>query len=135
MAKPRIFISSTYYDLRQVRSDLDTFIENLGYDTVRNEEGDIPYGKDDALEEYCYKEIKSIDILISIIGGRYGSESKRNSASISQMELKTALKENKQVYIFIEKNVLSEYETFLINKDNELMKYRYVDDSRIYQFI
>lgn len=135
MAKPRIFISSTFYDLRQVRSDLDTFIENLGYDPVRNEEGDIPYGKDEALEEYCYKEIKAVDILVSIIGGRFGSESKRNNSSISQIELKTALKENKQVYIFIEKNVLSEYETYLINKDNASMKYRYVDDVRIYQFI
>jgi len=135
MAKPRIFISSTFYDLRQIRSDLDTFIENLGYDPVRNEEGDIPYGKDEALEEYCYKEIKAVDILISIIGGRFGSESKRNNSSISQIELKTALKENKQVYIFIEKNVLSEYETYLINKDNATMKYRYVDDNRIYQFI
>ncbi|MBK7359192.1 MAG: DUF4062 domain-containing protein [Saprospiraceae bacterium] len=135
MAKPRIFISSTFYDLRQVRSDLDTFIENLGYDPVRNEEGDIPYGKDEALEEYCYKEIKAVDILVSIVGGRFGSESKRNNSSISQLELKTALKENKQVYIFIEKNVLSEYETYLINKDNAAMKYRYVDDTRIYQFI
>lgn len=135
MARPRIFISSTFYDLRQVRSDLDTFIENLGYDPVRNEEGDIPYGKDEALEEYCYKEIKAVDILVSIIGGRFGSESKRNSSSISQIELKTAIKENKQVYIFIEKNVLSEYETYLINKDNSSMKYKYVDDVRIYQFI
>ena len=135
MAKPRIFISSTFYDLRQVRSDLDTFIDNLGYDPVRNEEGDIPYGKNEALEEYCYKEIKAVDILVSIIGGRFGSESKRNNSSISQIELKTALKENKQVYIFIEKNVLSEYETYLINKDNTSMNYRYVDDIRIYQFI
>lgn len=135
MAKPRIFISSTFYDLKQVRTDLDTFIENLGYDPVRNEEGDIPYGKDDALEEYCYKEIKAIDILVSIVGGRFGSESKKNNSSISQIELKTALKENKQVYIFIEKNVLSEYETYLINKESGSMKYRYVDDVRIYQFI
>lgn len=29
MAKPRIFISSTFYDLRQVRSDLDNFIESV----------------------------------------------------------------------------------------------------------
>lgn len=36
MAKPRIFISSTFYDLRQVRSDLDTFIENIGYEPLRN---------------------------------------------------------------------------------------------------
>lgn len=135
MAKPRIFISSTFYDLKQIRSDIDSFIESLGYEPIRNEDGDIPYGKDEALEEYCYKEIKSVDILISIIGGRFGTESVKNSSSISQVELKTALKEKKQVYIFIEKNVLSEYETFLINKDTENMKYKYVDDKRIYNFI
>jgi hypothetical protein len=134
MARPRIFISSTFYDLKQVRSDLDNFIESLGYEPVRNEEGDIPYGKEDALEEYCYKEIKSVDILISIIGGRFGSESQQTNYSISQSELKTALKENKQIYIFIEKNVLAEYETYLINKDID-MQYKYVDDKRIYQFI
>jgi len=134
MAKPRIFISSTFYDLKQIRSDMNMFLDGLGYDTIRNEEGDIPYGKDEALEEYCYKEIKSIDILVSIIGGRFGSESKRNTSSISQLELKTALKEGKQVYVFIDKNVLSEYETYLLNKEYE-MKYRYVDDLRIYKFI
>lgn len=134
MAKPRIFISSTFYDLRQVRADLNMFIDSLGYDSVRNEEGNIPYGKDEALEEYCYKEIKSIDILVSIIGGRFGTESKRNTSSISQLELKTALKEGKQVYTFIDKNVLSEYETFLLNKESK-MKYKYVDDIRIYKFI
>lgn len=134
MAKPRIFLSSTFYDLKQVRTDIDLFIETLGYEAVRNEEGDIPYGRDEALEEYCYKEIKSVDILVSIIGGRFGSESKRNNSSISQIELKTAIKENKQVYIFIDKNVLSEYETYFLNRDIE-MAYRYVDDKRIYLFI
>ena len=136
MAKPRIFISSTFYDLKQVRSDLDNFIEGLGYEPVRNEEGDIPYGREDALEDYCYKEIKSVDILISIIGGRFGSESVRSyNYSISQLELKTALKENKQIYIFIEKNVLSEYETYFLNKEAKDVKYNYVDDKRVYQFI
>lgn len=135
MAKPRIFISSTFYDLRQVRADLDFFIEQMGYEPVRNEEGDIPYGKDEALEEYCYKEIKNIDILVCIIGGRFGTESKTNSkSSITQLELKAALSEGKQVYTFIESNVLSEYETYLINKEGET-KYRYVDDKRVYEFI
>lgn len=134
MAKPRIFLSSTFYDLRQVRTDIDIFFENLGYELIRNEEGDIPYGKEEALEEYCYKEIKSIDILISVIGGRFGSETRGGHSSISQLELKAALKENKQVYIFIDKNVLSEYETYLLNKDHG-MKFRYVDDVRIYHFI
>ena len=73
MAKPRVFISSTFYDLRQIRVELDKFIESLGYEPIRNEEGDIPYGKDEALQEYCYKEILNVDILVSIIGSRYGS--------------------------------------------------------------
>ncbi len=32
MAKPRVFISSTYYDLRHIRNDLDGFIKELGYE-------------------------------------------------------------------------------------------------------
>ena len=46
MARPRVFISSTFYDLKQIRADLDNFIRSLGYDVVRNEEGAIPYEKD-----------------------------------------------------------------------------------------
>lgn len=139
MAKPRIFISSTFYDLRQIRIELDKFIESMGYDPVRNEEGDIPYGKDDELQMYCYKEIDNIDILISVIGGRYGSpsviEEKEKEYSVSQRELKTAYKQNKQIFIFIEKNVYTEYETYVLNKDNSEIVYRYIDNINIYKFI
>ena len=135
MAKPRVFISSTYYDLKQTREDIASFLINLGYEPVRNEEGNIPYGKDEKLTEYCYKEIRNVDILVAIIGGRFGSLSEKDSPwSVSNEELRTALKNEKQVYIFIEKNVESEYGTYLENKDREI-KYRYVDDVRIYQFI
>jgi hypothetical protein len=135
MAKPRIFISSTFFDLRQVRADLDRFVKELGYDTVRNETGGIPYGKDQKLEDYCYKEISEIDILVGIVGGRFGSEAERGNYSITQVEIKTAIEQNKQVYVFIEKNVLAEYQTYLINKDNETTKYRFVEDKKIYKFI
>lgn len=135
MAKPRIFVSSTFFDLRQVRSDLDRFIKELGYESVLNELGSIPYGKDDKLEEYCYKEINNIDILVSIVGGRYGTESQHNTLSISQMEFKTALELNKQVYVFIEKNVYAEYQTYLLNKKNKETKYRFADNIKIYEFI
>jgi hypothetical protein len=37
MAKPRIFVSSTFYDLRQIRSDLERFIKEIGYEPVLNE--------------------------------------------------------------------------------------------------
>lgn len=138
MAKPRIFISSTFYDLRQIRVELDKFIESLGYEPVRNEEGDIPYGKEESLQSYCYKEIENVDILISIIGSRYGSSAateKSQEYSVSQMELKTALSENKHVFVFIDKNVATEYETYTLNKGNPNVNYKYVDNPNIYKFI
>lgn len=139
MAKPRVFISSTFYDLRQIRVELDKFIEGLGYEPVRNEEGDIPYGKDEALQAYCYKEIANIDVLVLIIGSRYGSagiiKEKEQEYSVSQLELKTALKEDKQVFVFIDKNVFTEYETYILNKNNENVIYKYVDNVNIYKFI
>ena len=139
MAKPRVFISSTFYDLKQIRIELDKFIESLGYEPVRNEVGDIPYGKDDNLQTYCYREVGNVDIFISILGGKYGSkavaEGQTREYSVSQMELKTALKEDKQVFVFIEKDVLTEYETYLANKENDNVRYRYVDNKNIYKFI
>jgi hypothetical protein len=37
MAKPRVFISSTFYDLRHVRADLERFIKDMGYEPVLSE--------------------------------------------------------------------------------------------------
>jgi hypothetical protein len=98
MAKPRIFLSSTFYDLKYVRNDLEKFIKELGYDPVMSERGHIPYGKIDELEKYCYREISTCDIMVNIIGGKFGTKSSNNPYSISQMELKTAHELNKQIY-------------------------------------
>lgn len=136
MAVPRVFICSTFYDLRHVREDLERFIKELGYEPVRSETGAIPYGKDAPPEEYAYREVELCDIVVSIIGGRFGSQSQGDQgSSVSQKELRRALELGIQVFIFIEKSVLAEYHTYLLNKDNEEIKYRFVDDVRIYKFI
>lgn len=140
MAKPRIFISSTYFDLRNIRSDLERYIKERNYDPILNEKGHIAYSSVKRLEEYCYKEIENCDIVISIIGGRFGSTAHETDGySISQKELKTAFDKGKQVYIFIEKAVLHEYRTYEKNKeDKELLKrikFSAVDNIKIYEFL
>jgi len=134
MARPRVFISSTFYDLKHVRADIERFVSELGYDAVANERGHIPYGSQEALEEYCYKEVGMTDIVVSIIGGRFGSSSSQGG-SISQVELKTAVKLSKQIYIFIDSDVHSELRTYKFNKDNEGVKYAHVDNVKIFEFI
>jgi hypothetical protein len=135
MAKPRIFLSSTFYDLKYIRNDLEGFIREIGYEPVLHERGHVPYGRSEALEEYCYKEISNCDILLHIIGGRFGSESNEQGSSISQVELRTAHKQNKQIYIFVEKGVYTEYRTFLLNEDVQGFRPGFVDNLRVYGFI
>lgn len=135
VARLRVFISSTYYDLKYVREDVARFVEEQGYEPVLFERGEVPYGRKEAPQEYCYKEIQLSDILVSIVGGRYGSQSSTPGYSVTQKELRKALEAGKQVYIFVEKSVRAEYETYKVNKDNDKMKYRFVDDRQVYEFI
>ena len=74
MAKPRVFVSSTYYDLKYIRASLDLFIESLGFESVLSEKGDIAYTSDRPLDESCYREAENADVFVLIVGGRYGSE-------------------------------------------------------------
>lgn len=134
MAKPRIFISSTYYDLKNVRADLERFIKERGFDPILHERGHVAYGKKEALEEYCYKEIDNCDILIAVIGGRFGSASKHEPYSISQIEFKTATELQKPIYIFVERDVLAEHKTYSRNKE-ATVDWAAVNDVRVYHFL
>ena len=146
MAKPRIFISSTFYDLKQVRSSLEVFIRDLGFDSVLSEKGNIAYSPDVPLDESCYREAEACDVFVLIIGGRYGSEVSSESESdnkgfyeryesITRKEYESALKRDIPTYVLIEKSVYAEYETFKRNRDNETIKYAYVDSVNIFAFI
>lgn len=145
MAKPRVFISSTYYDLKHVRASLENFIELLGYDPVLSEKGDIAYMPDAPLDESCYREVGNADIYVLIIGGRYGSQAsdeKQTSPnfftrydSITKMEYESAVDADIPVYILIEKSVYSDYENWLKNKENNSFKYAHVDSVNIFHLI
>lgn len=135
MARPRVFVSSTYYDLRVLRADIGRFLRDLGYEPVLFEQGHVPYGKDNALEDYCYKELASCDIVINIIGGKFGTRSRGAESSVTQKELKKAIEAGKQVYIFIEKGVLSEFRTWQSNKTLKDFVPTAVNDLKIYSFI
>ena len=135
MSSPRVFVSSTFYDLRQIREDLDRFIESMGFEPIRHESGAIPYAREAPLEESAYREAAACDILLCIIGSRYGTASSSRAGSITQNEIRTALERGRQVYIFVESAVHSEYSTYEVNKGLDGMKYKFVDNPRIYEFI
>ena len=118
MARPRVFVSSTYYDLKHLRSSVNNFIDSLGFDSILSEKGDIAYSPDIPLDESCYREVSTSDIFFLIIGGRYGSpvssEKKAPSRSfletydsVTKKEYDSAFSRDIPIYILIEQNVYS----------------------------
>lgn len=138
MSKPQIFVSSTYYDLMHIRDSMELFIDSLGYEAILSERGSIPYIPGMNLDKSCYNLVKSIDIFVLIIGGRRGSNTSAEDEdeSVVQKEFKTAIEKNKPVYTLIYKNVYSEYQTFLKNKNStNRVEYAHVDDEALFKFI
>lgn len=147
MPRPRMFVSSTYYDLKYIRNDLEIFINNYGFEPILFERSQITYDYQKHLDLSCYKEVKSSQMLVLIIGGRYGSTSSKPIPkeqadsffewynSITREEYLTAIREEIPTYIFIEKHVHDEYYTYLRNKNNPDVKYAHVDNINIFRFI
>lgn len=146
MAKPRIFISSTFYDLKHVRSSLESFINSLGYEAVLSEKGSIAYSPSTPLDESCFRDAQSSDVLVLIIGGRYGSEATGEQVStkkdfferyksITKKEYESAFDRDIPVYVLIDRSVYGEYETYKNNLDNKTIKYAHVDSVNIFHLI
>ena len=55
--------------------------------------------------------------------------------SITKEELNNAIKNDIPIYILIEKNVYSDYENYVLNKDNDKIKYAHVDSINIFELI
>lgn len=158
MAKPRIFVSSTYYDLKYIRANLEQFIRDFGYEPVLFENGDIFFKHGKALDESCYEEISHAHMLILIIGGSYGSKSsdtpengsiehinnrdmkplkkqREEYESITLKEYDEARNLNLPVFVFVDSQVLSEFETYKKNKNNDRIEYAHVTNIGIFKLI
>jgi hypothetical protein len=141
-----VFISSTYYDLKHVRSSLQSFVESLGFDCILSEKGDIPYAHDQPLDESCYREVETADIFVLVVGGRYGSGASGSGKkpsheffetyeSVTKKEYKAAVEKDIPIFVMIEKAIYAEYETFLRNADRTDVQYAHVDSANVFRLI
>lgn len=145
--KPRIFVSSTFYDLKYIREDLSNFIKAHDFEPIMFEEGDIGYTPGKPLDESCYKTMHSADMVLLIIGGNYGSpatgeteDSFREYMSVTRTEFKTAVDEGIPTFVFIDNKVYVEYEIYEVNiksieEQNNSINFRNVKDINVFRFI
>lgn len=140
MAVPRVFVSSTCYDLKHIRENLKYFIKNLGYESVLSDDGDVYYDTESHTHDACLKEVETCQIFILIIGGRYGGEFNNSDKSITNHEYRVAVEKELPIFTLVESAVYGEHFTYAKNKkDNpeiyQKVKYPNSDSTKIFDFI
>jgi hypothetical protein len=132
---PHFMISSTLFDLKQVRADLARFIvDELGSSVLASEWPSFPVDPDVDTIENCRRRVeREADVLVLLIGGRYGSVDSRSAKSVTNLEYLTARAKGIPIYAFIERRVMALLPIWKANKSGDFSSV--VDDTRVFAFI
>lgn len=150
MARLKVFISSTHYDLKHVRASLENSISLMGHEAVLSESGKIAYAFDSPLDESCYREVANCDVFVLIVGGRYGSPTSQEAVlkrdadwksfytryeSVTKGEFRAAIQHDIPCFVLVDADVYAEYGTYARNLGNDQISYAHVDSVNIFEFL
>ena len=129
MAIPRLFVSSTCYDLQEIRFQLRHFIQEFGYEPVMSEFDDIFYNYELHVQDSCLEEISKCQLFILVVGNNYGSiyhkdrEDNQIPDSVTLREFRRALESEIYKHIFINKFVDYDYKNYTRALEKILLKH------------
>ena len=131
---PVVFVSSTCYDLKQVREDLKDFFEgNYGFQTMLSEFDSFPIDPCIGTFESSLSNLdKSADIFILIVGTEYDHVTERGK-SIVNLEYRQAKAKGIPVFVFVDKQLYSQLERWEANKDGNFPTV--VDNPQLLEFV
>lgn len=132
--KPTVFISSTCYDLKQIRSDMRSFFgDDLGYDVLLSEYDQFPLDPSLDTIENCLRVVdERADIFILIIGCRYGWVTDTGH-SVTNLEYLRAKAKGIPIYAFVDQNIVGSLQIW---KDNPGIDFKsVVDTPKLFEFV
>ncbi|GAB2848265.1 DUF4062 domain-containing protein [Hymenobacter ruber] len=133
MNRLNVFVSSTCYDLSQIRADLSDFIESSGHTPVLSEFDNFPINPQDSTVKNCINAVKeNADVLVLIVGSRYGYIIETGK-SITNTEFLTAKQKGIPVFVFVDKKTISALSFWKANKDADFSKF--VHSTKIFEFV
>ncbi len=109
-----VFISSTIYDLLDIRAEIQQALENLGFNPLLSESptSGFKISTNDNSIESCLQNLRDSDFVVIILCSRYGGDlgvAGFESISATHLEFKEAQKHNKPIYFFVRDRLISDY--------------------------
>lgn len=135
---PTLMVSSTFYDLKEVRQQLARFVrDDLGYEPLISENPAFPIDPDADAIENCRRRVEqNADVLVLVVGARYGFVEPDSGKSVTNLEYLAARAKGIPVYAFIEKSVLTLFEAWRrAGPEVRAALGGTVDDRRLFEFI
>jgi len=141
MAGLKVFVSSTCVDLGAQRAQVRTLLERMGYEPVMSEHSDVLFDHRMHTHTSCIKEITNADIVILLIGSRFGGTATpealsdldmeevakasnktdlvldKHKLSITQVEVMKAIEADVPLFAFVDAKVFSDHHLYQKNKD------------------
>jgi hypothetical protein len=131
---PTIFVSSTCYDLYQVRTDLKNFLTGLGAEPLLSDSPAFPASPDAKTIENCVNAVKErADIFVLIVGTRYGSIDDASGKSITNLEYLAAKAKGIPIYIFLSKSIVHTLPIWKKNLNGDYSDV--VDTPKLFEFV
>lgn len=132
MSQLKVFVSSTCYDLTQIRADLFDFLSGLGYQPVLSEYQNFSVSPDIDTIDNCIQNVNDADLLILIIGNRYGYITDTGK-SITNSEYLYAKQKGIPTYIFIQKSIVTILPIWKRNQQADFSGT--VDSVKVFEFV
>ena len=118
---PVVFVSSSVMDLRHIRDRVRSTLRELCMIPVMSDYGEVPYMGQTSAEEFCYQTLSDCQIMVLIIGKRYGSSSKANhDTSVTETEFKTAKGKINYLLTFIDREVYESKKIYDANRGKDI---------------
>ncbi|MFA3762242.1 DUF4062 domain-containing protein [Yersinia sp. 2466 StPb PI] len=141
MPSPKVFVSSTCYDLGMAREQLRSFLLRIGYDPILSEYSDVLYDPRAHTHTSCIQEVPNSDIVVVLIGSRFGGKAIPDALSnvdlenlvntsfdvtvlndpeklsITQLEVLKAIDAAVPVFAFVDEKVMHDHHVYQKNKE------------------
>lgn len=140
MAIPRVFISSTCYDLKYIRENIKFFVKTLGYEPILSEDGAVFFDPKSHTHDACLAEVPNCQLFVLVIGGRFGAQFKGGEHSVTNAEYREAIRLKIPVFALVESSVYGDFYLYIRNKTNtgldpQKIIFPSVDSAGIFDFI